>query len=351
MSAKTKWLPVFYIQFFADGASGGDGGDGGAAAGTGDNAADAGRDKQGSSREPRASLSLEALGVPREYAERHRKRTEKKQAAAPAPGQTKPQGPIGDRGPDGQAGDSAKAANDGGNEWDAFFSKQENKDKLQQMMAERGKAATEAKNAASAQMEKMTPMLKLLGEKYGVKPNEDGSYDVDAITQAMGDDDSLYEDKALEMGVNVDVAKQLVHAEQLEQQQREAEAKAQRDAMLQEHFNKVRQQGAQLKELFPDFDLDRELQDPEFVRRTAPGALSVEDAYYSLHHREIMQRQAESIARRAKQTAAAAVQSGSARPRENGSAATASAAVTPNMRAMSRADRLAYIKAKYPSRT
>lgn len=320
MSAKTKWLPVFFIQFFADGASGGDGGDGAAAAAAGDNAADAGRD-------------LEALGVPREYAERHRKRTEKKQAAAPA----QPQ----------QA--EAPAASDGGNEWDAFFSKQENKDKLQQMMAERGKAATEAKNAASAQMEKMAPMLKLLGEKYGVKPTEDGSYDVDAITKAMGDDDSLYEEKALEMGVNVDVAKQLVHAEELEQQQREAEAKAQRDAMLQEHFNKVRQQGAQLKELFPDFDLDRELQDPEFVRRTAPGALSVEDAYYSLHHREIMQRQAESIARRAKQTAAAAVQSGSARPRENGSAATASAAVTPNMRAMSRADRLAYIKAKYPS--
>lgn len=324
MSAKTKWFPIFYIQFFADGASGGDGGDGaGTGTAAGDNAADAGRD------------SLEALGVPREYAERHRKRTEKKQAAAPA----QPQ----------QA--EAPAASDGGNEWDAFFSKQENKDKLQQMMAERGKAATEAKNAASAQMEKMAPMLKLLGEKYGVKPTEDGSYDVDAITKAMGDDDSLYEEKALEMGVNVDVAKQLVHAEELEQQQREAEAKAQRDAMLQEHFNKVRQQGAQLKELFPDFDLDRELQDPEFVRRTAPGALSVEDAFYSLHHREIMQRQAESIARRAKQTAAAAVQSGSARPRENGSAATASAAVTPNMRAMSRADRLAYIKAKYPSRT
>ena len=322
MSAKTKWFPIFCIQYFADGASGGDGGDGaGTGTAAGDNAADAGRD------------SLEALGVPREYAERHRKRTEKKQAAAPA----QPQ----------QA--EAPAASDGGNEWDAFFSKQENKDKLQQMMAERGKAATEAKNAASAQMEKMAPMLKLLGEKYGVKPTEDGSYDVDAITKAMGDDDSLYEEKALEMGVNVDVAKQLVHAEELEQQQREAEAKAQRDAMLQEHFNKVRQQGAQLKELFPDFDLDRELQDPEFVRRTAPGALSVEDAYYSLHHREIMQRQAESIARRAKQTAAAAVQSGSARPRENGSAATASAAVTPNMRAMSRADRLAYIKAKYPS--
>ena len=69
MSAKTKWFPIFCIQYFADGASGGDGGDGaGTGTAAGDNAADAGRD------------SLEALGVPREYAERHRKRTEKKQA-------------------------------------------------------------------------------------------------------------------------------------------------------------------------------------------------------------------------------------------------------------------------------
>ena len=61
MSAKTKWFPIFCIQYFADGASGGDGGDGaGTGTAAGDNAADAGRD------------SLEALGVPREYAERHR---------------------------------------------------------------------------------------------------------------------------------------------------------------------------------------------------------------------------------------------------------------------------------------
>ncbi|MBQ6398197.1 MAG: hypothetical protein IJI06_08645 [Oscillospiraceae bacterium] len=335
MSAKSKaWLPIFCIQYFADGASGGDGGDGAGAATTVDNAADDGRD------------NLEALGVPREAAERHRARMEKKRGKTATPSQSPTQAPE----TASLAGEPSAGAKDSGDEaWDAFFSDQAHKDRLEQMMSERGKKATEARNAANAQMEKLSPMIKLLGEKYGVKPNEDGSYDVDSITKAMGDDDSLYEEKALEMGVTTDVAKQLAHAEAIEQQQREAQAKAERDAMLQEHFNRVRQQGMQLKEKFPDFDLDRELQNPEFVRRTAPGALPVEDAYLSLHAKEIMQRQAEGIARRAKQTAAQAVQSGSARPRENGSATTAAAAVTPNMRAMSRADRLAYIKAKYPS--
>lgn len=332
------------LQFFADGASGGDGGEG--AASTGDNAADAGRD-------------LEALGVPREYAERHKQRMDRKRGkAAPMPGQTEPRGPIGDRGPQGVNAitgkegteDSAPAANDGGSdEWDAFFSKQENKDKLQQMMAERGKAATEAKNAANAQMEKLSPMLRILGEKYGIKPGDDGSFDLDAISEAVTKDDSYFEDKALEMGVSVDVARKLEQADALEQQQKQAEEKAKRAALLQEHFNRVQEQANTLRQKFPDFDLNAELQNPEFVRRTAPGALSVEDAYFSLHHNEIMQRQAESIARRAKEKAAAAVQSGSARPRENGSAAMATVSVTPDMRTMSREQRRAYIMKKYPN--
>ena len=271
--SKSKVFPfIFCLQFFADGASGGDGGEGAGAA-TGENAADAGRD------------NLEALGVPREYAERHGQRLEKRRGkqtpanntpstaeAAPLP-QT-PQA----------AGDGSGKANDGGNgsEWDAFFSRQENKDRLQQMMAERGKAATDAKNAANAQMEKMTPMLRLLGEKYGVKPNEDGSYDVDAINQAMEKDDSYYEDKALEMGVSVEVARKLERADEIEQQQREADEKAKRSAMLQEHFNRVREQARAVQEIVPDFDLNQALQDPEFVRRTAPGMLPLDQAVIEL---------------------------------------------------------------------
>lgn len=310
------------LQFFADGAAGGDGGEG--AASTGDNAADAGRD-------------LEALGVPREYAERHRQRTEKKRAAAPANTQ-----------PSQEAG--APAANEGGDEWDAFFAKQENKDKLQQMMAERGKAATEAKNAANAQIEKLSPMLRILGEKYGVKPNEDGSFDLDAISKAVSEDDSYFEDKALEMGVSVDVARKLEQADALEQQQKQAEEKAKRAAMLQEHFNRVQEQAKAVQEIIPGFDLNQAMQDPEFVRRTAPGMIPADEAYIGMHYREILKRKAAEITQRSKQAAAANVAAGGSRPRENGSAAMATASATPDLRAMSPQERREYIMRKYPKR-
>jgi len=333
------------LQFFADGAAGSDGGEG--AASTGDNAADAGRD-------------LEALGVPREYAERHKQRMDRKRGkAAPAAGQAEPRGPIGDKGAQGMNAitgekgteDSAPAANDGGNEWDAFFSKQENKDKLQQMMAERGKAATEAKNAANAQIEKLSPMLRILGEKYGVKPNEDGSFDLDAISKAVSEDDSYFEDKALEMGVSVDVARKLEQADALEQQQKQAEEKAKRAALLQEHFNRVQEQAKAVQEIIPGFDLNQAMQDPEFVRRTAPGMIPADEAYIGMHYREILKRKAAEITQRSKQAAAANVAAGGSRPRENGSAAMATASATPDMRAMSPQERRAYIMRKYPKRT
>lgn len=322
------------LQFFADGAAGGDGGEG--TASTGDNAADAGRDQ------------LEALGVPREYAARHRQRMDRKQgkaaSAQEAPVETaKPSQPS--------QGAEAQAADDGGsNEWDAFFSKQENKDKLQQMMAERGKAATEAKNAANKQMEKLSPMLRILGEKYGIKPGDDGSFDLDALSEAVTKDDSYFEDKALEMGVSVEVARKLEQADAIEQQRRQAEEKAKREAMLREHFNRVQEQARAVQEIVPDFDLRKAMQDPEFVRRTAPGMLPADEAYIGLHYKDILKQQAAQIARQSKQAAAATVAAGGNRPRENGSAAMATVSATPDLRAMSREQRRAYIMRKYPSR-
>lgn len=310
-----KWL-----QYFADGASGGDGGDGGAAS-TGAETGAAGR-------------SLEDLGVPRDKAERFRQR----KSARPAPVE-QPAQPESEQ----------KPAMD----WDTFFATPENKDRLQAMMAERGKKATEAKQQAEAQLAKMGPMLDLIAARYEIEP-KDGVYDLDAITKAVTDDDSYYEQRAEDLGVDVSVAKEIeqsrmekrraeAQAEQLRQQQ----AKQEREFQLQQHFHKMQQQANDLRRIFPDFDLNRELQNPVFFQRTSPeGGMSVEDAFYSIHHNEIMERQATGIAKRAKADAAAAIRSGS-RPRENGGSSMAAVSSTPDLKSMTREQRRAYIKAKY----
>ena len=325
---------ITWLQFFADGggasggAAGGRGGGDGAA--TGVQAADAGQD------------SLEALGVPRDRAERFRARKAARnvneatesadvpESAPPAPQETAPA--MG---------------------WDDFMAIPENKQRLQQMMSERGKKANEAKLQADAEIGKIAPMLELVASRYGIEA-KDGKYDLDRITQAVMDDDSYYERRAEDLGVDVSVAKQL---EQSNMERRRAEAQAQalreqqqkqeREFQLQQHFLGMQQQANKLKQLFPDFDLSRELQNPVFLQRTSPeGGMSVEDAFYSIHHGEILQQQAEAVARRARADVASSIRSGS-RPRENGGASTAAASASPDLKTMTREQRRAYIKNKY----
>jgi hypothetical protein len=81
-------------------------------------------------------------------------------------------------------------------------------------------------------------------------------------------------------------------------------------------------QAQQLKEKYPDFDLGRELQNPVFLRLTSPDAgVSLEDAYYTVHRREIQHSAMETAARQTAQRISNSIRSGTARPVENGTAA------------------------------
>lgn len=169
MSVDFKWL-----QIFADGASGGDGGDG---AGTGVTSADAG---QAGVIADDAGQRLEALGVPKDKAEKYAKRMKKNQPAAEKPAETEAQQPAE------QPQQKASMPS-----WDEFMQSPENKQRLESMMAARGRNATEARNAAEEQMAKLAPALELLSARYG-KEAKDGQYDIDALIEAVTGDDCRY---------------------------------------------------------------------------------------------------------------------------------------------------------------
>ena len=85
-------------------------------------------------------------------------------------------------------------------------------------------------------------------------------------------------------------------------------------AHIRQHIENLQQQSRAFRQTLPEFDLKKELHDPMFARLTSPlVGLSVEDAYYALHRRE-MQQQAARI------TAAGlsrSIQAGRMRPEEN----------------------------------
>lgn len=98
--------------------------------------------------------------------------------------------------------------------------------------------------------------------------------------------------------------------------QNEQYVQREQDLALRQHFSGIEKQAEALKETFPYFDLRTELADPVFVRLTSPMVgLSVEDAYYAIHHREITEAGAQAAA----EALGNSIQAGKNMPNENGS--------------------------------
>ena len=292
--------------------------DGGAPAG------DGGADTGVSSADP--GPSLEDLGVPSDRAEKFRQRKQKsmpkveqKQAEAPAAQQAAPMS------------------------FDDFIKIPENNQRLQQMMSDRVSRVARDK---TEYMEKLSPALELIAGRYGIQANDDGSYDAEAITKAIQDDDSYYEQKAFDMGVDVETAKRIEKLETENKRNEELLQKQQRDQQLREHFLKMQQQAQDVQSIMPGFRLEDAINDPTFVRLTSPEVgMTVKQALWALHGDEIQQQSVNALAQRMKIDAANAIRSG-IRPRENGNS-TAAVSANPDLKKMNKEDRRAYIMQKY----
>lgn len=274
---------------------------------------------------------LEDLGVPADKAERFRQRKSK---SAPKPTQpaaeVKPaQEPQGEPQP--------------ATSWDEFFKDPQNNQRLQQMMSER---VNRVGRQQAEYMEKLSPALELIANRYGIKADDNGGYDAEAIAKAIQDDDSYYEQKAFDMGVDVGTAKRIEKLEAENKRNEEAMQRQQREQQLREHFMKMQAQTAEVQDIMPGFRLEDAINDPAFVRLTSPEVgMTVKQALWALHGDEIQQQSVNALAQRAKQDAANAIRSG-IRPRENGSS-TAAVSANPNMKNMTRDERRAYIMQKY----
>lgn len=166
---------------------------------------------------------------------------------------------------------------------------------------------------------KLEPMLKNMAKKYGKEAN-----DIDGIMAAYNDDDSLYEEDAAKAGMPVDAFKQLEQLKEKQAQRDAMDLKAQQQEQFNAHYNKLHQQGEELKKTFPGFDLNTELQNRHFAHLTSPMVgMSVEDAYWSVHRRELQAASAQVAAQKSQEKLSMAIQSGMGRPSENGARSVA----------------------------
>lgn len=320
MKIRFKWLG---LQLFADG--GGDGG-GGSAAGDGATAGTAPA-TTGENTPAAEENRLRELGVPEAILQKRANRksarrqspvvqqtaqTAEPKTAPAADSKAQDASAQNNAAPQSNATDAPKRMT-----WDEIMADPEYNKQMQSTIQAR------LKNAKSAEenLSKLTPAIELLARKYGL---DAANLDVEKLTNAINDDDSYYEDKALEMGVSVETAKKIDQSERETARRQAEEARTIEQQKIENHIAKLQQQGDALKKTFPQFDLATELRNPAFARMTSPNVgISVEDAYYAVHRNEIQTAAMQVTAQRTAEQMANAIRAGQARPQENGTSAQA----------------------------
>ena len=183
------------------------------------------------------------------------------------------------------------------------------------------------------QLEAVSPVIDLLRDRYGVT---DG--DMDALMSAMEEDDSYWQDAADEQGMTVEQYKQFKRYErenaELNQQIRAIRQQEQADNQLRQWW----QQGEELKRSYPSFDLQREAQNPEFLRLLQSG-VPVDHAFQVIHMEEIMQGVAANTAKAAERQITANIRARGARPAEAGASGKAGFTVKNDVSKLTRKDR------------
>ena len=226
--------------------------------------------------------------------------------------------------------------------WDEIMADPEYNKQMQAVVQSRLRSA----KGAEETLGKLTPALELLARQHNLDP---ANIDYDALAKAISDDESYYEDKALEMGVSIETAKKLDQKERDDARQQREQARTLEEQKIQQHFVKLEQQAEAMKKVFPNFDLRTELKNPVFVRMTSPNVgLSVEDAYYAVHRKELQTAAMQVTAQKTAQKISNAIQSGSRRPNENGTSGQAPSVTTFDYRSASPEQRAA-LKARIRS--
>ena len=165
------------------------------------------------------------------------------------------------------------------------------------------------------QLESLNPMLDMLKEKYGVS-------DVGELQKAIMDDDSYYEQEAMDRGMTVE---QLKYMKQMERENKAYKAREQESIQEQMQREKIEgwlRQEAQFKQKAPDFSLREELANPEFERLLAAG-VNVETAFNVTHQDEIMSGAMNYTAKKAVEKTVNDIKARGMRPSENGLGTTA----------------------------
>ena len=178
----------------------------------------------------------------------------------------------------------------------------------------------------------LAPTLEMLSKKYGVDAS-----DIEALNKAIEDDDAYYEEEALQKGVSVE---QLKTIRKMERENAELKRQMQ-EQEVRENANKIYikwlEQAEALKSVYPNFNLETELQNTRFVELLKSN-IDVRTAFEVMHKDEIVGSAMQFTAQQTKQKVVNSIIANGARPTENGTGSQSSAVVKSDVSQLSNKD-------------
>ena len=187
-------------------------------------------------------------------------------------------------------------------------------------------------------VEQLQPVLELLGTKYGVS---DGN--IDALVQAIEEDDSYFEDEAMEQGVTVEQLKHIRQIERENAQLRQAQEELQTRRNAEKTYSQWMAQAEQVREIYPNFDFSTECENPNFTKLLRAG-VDVKAAFEAAHMDEILGGAMAVTAQKVSRQVVNNIQSRGRRPCENGISSQAGTIVKNDVSKLTAADRREIIR-------
>ena len=182
--------------------------------------------------------------------------------------------------------------------------------------------------------------LDIVANKYGVNPDDENFLEV--LTQKIEEDDSYFENYALEHDISTEDARKIVTMERKLAKMESQKAEMEKQEKIRQQIMMLNQNAEKTKKQFPTFDLETEMQNEKFRRLCAANNGDTTSAYMACHWNEIIPAQVQMAARQVQEQTAKAVASNKSRPIENGMSNVAPSVAENNFANMSLAELRAY---------
>ena len=187
-------------------------------------------------------------------------------------------------------------------------------------------------------VDQYSPIMTLLMERYGI---EDG--DVSKLLTAVENDDAYWNDAAYEAGMEVEQYKRFKKMERenkaFAEAERQRKGKAQADAQIQKWYSEAENLAAK----YPNFDLNAEVQNPQFISLLRSG-IPMEHAYNVIHMDEIVAQNATAAAQNAEKKIVDNIRAKGARVAENGTNDQSAFIVKDDVSKLTKKDRAEIVK-------